>query len=113
MIQTVYLNTAKLSKECREFYGMTENTHEAQVFIDTELYGMAFKGFSVCQNAIYFEELHNEALEAKERADKLLKASREEMRIRDEEILRDERAATIKSWNWPKKLENEFLEVFG
>jgi len=113
MIQTVHLNTAKLSKECREFYGMTENTHEAQVFIDTELYGMAFKGFSVCQNAIYFAELHDEALEAKKRADKLLKASREEMRIRDEEILRDERAATIKSWNWPKKLENEFLEVFG
>jgi len=113
MIQTVLLRTANLSKECREHYNMEGATHEAQLFIDTELYGMALKGFSVCQNAIYFEELHNEALQAKVRADELKKIEQERQARLNSMAAKEERELIIKSWGWPAKFEKEALEVFG
>jgi hypothetical protein len=102
MIQTVQLNTANLSAACQDYYGMKGDSIPAQLFIDSELYGVAITGHPIMSSHPYFEEIKAEALKAKDIDDKAMaKAAKDKKNIE-----------TIQSWDMDTRTKNDFMGVF-
>lgn len=102
MIKTVQLNTANLSAACRDFYGMKGDYIPAQIFIDTELYGVAITGHPIMSSHPYFEEIKTEAYRAKVAHDKeMAKAEADKKNIE-----------TIQSWDMDTRTKQDFIGVF-
>jgi len=102
MIQTVQLNTANLSAACRDFYKMTGDHIPAQLFIDTELYGVAITGYPIMSSHPYFEEIKTEAFRAKTIADK----------NKAKELADKKNIETIQSWDMDTRTKQDFIGVF-
>ena len=102
MIQTVQLNTASLSSACQDYYGMKGDSIPAQLFIDTELYGVAITGHPIMSSHSYFEEIKAEALKAKEIEDKAKALT----------AIDKKNTETIQSWNMDTRTKNDFMGVF-
>ena len=102
MIQTVQLNTANLSAACRDFYKMTGDHIPAQLFIDTELYGVAITGYPIMSNHPYFDEIKCEALKAKAVADA----------DKAKEAANKKNIETIQAWDMDTRTKQDFIGVF-
>jgi hypothetical protein len=102
MIQTVQLNTANLSAACRDYYGMKGNSIPAQLFADTELYGVAITGHPIMSSHPYFEEIKVEGLRAKADYDQAMALT----------AIDKKNAELIQSWDMDTRTKNDFMGVF-
>lgn len=112
MFQTVILRTRNLSKECKNHYNINDSTISAQLFFDSELYGIAIRGYSIMHNSKHFDEFKKESDNAKKRADKAIQAEKAKQKALLDQQSREEKINIIKGFGLDSKMEQEFIGVF-